>query len=147
MKILSHLFLIGLFFNLMACAPGTGDNLDSNGQPATSDSVEIPLESTLESIQFHVFSKICAECHIGATAPLGLRLDTIENTTQFLIDQPSVEDSNFNRLTSGDADNSYIIQKLEGTASTGGRMPLGRTPLPQSTIDIIRVWISTLPTN
>ncbi len=38
-------------------------------------------------------------------------------------------------------DDSYLIQKLEGTAATGARMPTG-TPLAQSEIDIVRQWIT-----
>ncbi len=38
------------------------------------------------------------------------------------------------------ADNSYIVQKLEGTAAGGGQMPPAG-PLPAATINLIRAWI------
>src|SRR5262249_18498914 len=38
--------------------------------------------------------------------------------------------------------NSYLIRKLEGTASSGERMPAGLPPLPQADIDMIRQWIT-----
>jgi hypothetical protein len=45
-------------------------------------------------------------------------------------------------LTPGDPDNSYLVQKLEGTAAVGGRMPQGGPFLDQATIDLVRQWIS-----
>ena len=41
----------------------------------------------------------------------------------------------------GDPDNSYLIQKLEGTAP-GAQMPFGGTPLDPAIISNIRTWIS-----
>src|SRR6185503_1545972 len=42
----------------------------------------------------------------------------------------------------GNADQSYIVQKISGTAAVGGRMPLGQAALPQDRIDLIRSWIA-----
>ena len=36
---------------------------------------------------------------------------------------------------------SYLVQKLEGTAAVGERMPLGGEPLPAATLAAIRSWI------
>ena len=46
------------------------------------------------------------------------------------------------RVEPGNPDDSYLIRKLEGTASEGDQMPLGGPPLPQSTIDFARQWIT-----
>ena len=54
----------------------------------------------------------------------------------------SIQEPSLSRVAAGDPDNSYLVQKVEGTASTGARMPLGRPALDQSTIDDIRRWIS-----
>jgi hypothetical protein len=35
-----------------------------------------------------------------------------------------------------------LIQKLEGTAASGSRMPLGAPALDQTVIDDIRQWIT-----
>ncbi len=45
------------------------------------------------------------------------------------------------RVAAGDSDNSYLIHKLEGTATVGARMPQGGPFLDQATIDAIRTWI------
>ncbi len=59
-----------------------------------------------------------------------------------LVGVTSLDDANFMRVEANDPDNSYLIQKLEGTASTGVQMPFGATPLDQATIDNIRTWIT-----
>ena len=60
-----------------------------------------------------------------------------------LVGVPSVEQPNVLRVKSGDPDNSYMVQKIEGAASISGvRMPFGGPYLPQSTIDVIRTWVS-----
>lgn len=45
------------------------------------------------------------------------------------------------RVNPMDPDASYVIQKLEGTATVGARMPANGPYLQQSTIDVIRLWI------
>ena len=53
------------------------------------------------------------------------------------------------RVKPGDPANSYLIQKLEGTAGIqGSRMPLGGPFLDQTTIDQLKSWIvSGAPNN
>ncbi len=50
-----------------------------------------------------------------------------------------------NRVTPNQPDNSYLVHKVQGThldvGGSGSRMPLGRSPLSQSDIDLIRAWI------
>ena len=58
-----------------------------------------------------------------------------------LVGEVSQEDANFLRVDPMSPDGSYLIQKLEGTASTSVQMPFGAAPLNQATIDNIRTWI------
>ena len=58
-----------------------------------------------------------------------------------LVGVASLQVPALSRVAAGDPDNSYLIQKLEGTATVGSRMPLGGGPLDQSVIDDIRLWI------
>jgi hypothetical protein len=99
------------------------------------------LMATFDSIQAQVFTPICTACHTGASAPQGLRLDAA-NSYGLLVGVASAEQPAILRVEPGDPDNSYLIQKLEGTAAVGNRMPLNGTPLPQADIDIIRQWIT-----
>jgi hypothetical protein len=123
------------------CA-GNGEGLDVNGRPLTGgDHGGAGLTADLKSIQDNVFTPICTQCHAGAAAPLGLRLDE-GSAYAMLVNAPSVEVPSLNRVTPGDPNNSYLIQKLEGHAAVGAQMPLGQPPLPASTIAVIRQWIS-----
>jgi hypothetical protein len=102
----------------------------------------VAFEPTYTNIQNNVFSRICVECHTGALAPVGLRLDE-QNAYDNLVGVRSVEQSDLFRVAPGSPDASYIIHKLEGGPNiTGGQMPLNRPTLSKETINAIRVWIS-----
>jgi hypothetical protein len=117
---------------LTAC--GSGDGFVGSG------GVVGALEPNFNSIQANVFDQYCEHCHSGANAPVGLRLDAA-NSYANLVGVASGERPNLMRVAPGDANNSYIIQKLEGTAGIGERMPAGLPALPQSDINVIRQWI------
>lgn len=124
---------------LAACA-GDGSGLDENGRPV-GESSGGALQPNFKSIQDNVFTPICTVCHAGAAAPLGLRLDE-GSSYALLVNAPSVEVPSLRRVEPGNPDASYLIQKLEGIAAVGGRMPLNQPALPQETIAVIRQWIS-----
>jgi hypothetical protein len=124
---------------LLAACAGDGDGLDENGRPAEgSEDVLLPEFS---SIQSKVFTPICTTCHAGSSAPLGLRLEA-DAAYAMLVNAPSAEVPGLLRIAPGNPDASYLIHKLEGTATVGGRMPLNGPPLPAETIAVIRQWIS-----
>lgn len=122
---------------LCACA-GDGEGLDENGRPVGE--ADGPLVAELASIQRHVFTPLCTGCHAGGAAPLGLRLDD-GAAFAMLVGVASVEVPTLTRVQPGDPDASYLIRKLEGTASVGARMPLDAPPLPPDVIAVIRQWI------
>lgn len=124
---------------LGACA-GNGDGLDGNGRPV-GEGDSGTLQPTFQSIQANVFTPVCTGCHAGAGAPLGLRLDE-GSSYALLVNAPSAEVPSLLRVQPGNPDASYLIQKLEGTAAVGSRMPLNGPPLPASTIAVIRQWIT-----
>jgi hypothetical protein len=97
---------------------------------------------SFSAIQANVFTPDCATsgCHAGGGAAAGLNLEAA-NSYAMLVGIQSGQDAGLQRVEAGDPDNSYLIQKLEGTASAGQQMPPG-APLPQAEIDVIRQWIS-----
>jgi hypothetical protein len=126
----------------LAACTGSGVGLDANGNPIGGGSSAEPLTPDLKSIQDNVFTPICTRCHIGAGAPMALQLDAAHSYA-LLVGVPSAEQPNVLRVKAGDPDNSYMVQKIEGAASISGvRMPFGGPYLPQSTIDVIRQWVS-----
>ena len=124
---------------LIGCTAGSGEGLDISGRPL-AEGGDLPLAPTLASVQANVFNPSCIVCHAGAGAPQGLRLDAANSFTN-LVGVASREDSSFLRVAPGNPDQSYLIQKLEGTASVGAQMPFGGPPIPQSTINFVRQWI------
>ena|SRR5579863_9542144 len=127
---------------LAACA-GNGQGLNGNGEPSAPGAAPgSPLTADFQSIQDNVFTPICTRCHSGAAAPEGLQLDA-GHSYALLVGVPSAEVPGFERVQPGDPDSSYLILKLEGASGiVGGRMPFGGPYLPQSTIDVIRQWIT-----
>ena len=87
-----------------------------------------------------MFDRDCTGCHAGGAPPGDLDLEAA-NSYAMLVGITSSQDAGFERVEAGDPDNSYLIQKLEGTASTGQIMPPSGG-LPQSEIDVIRQWIT-----
>ena len=127
------LYLILAALALGGCSGGDGTGLD--GPP--------PLEASFSSIQANVFTPTCATagCHQGAGAPQGLRLEEAVSYAM-LVNVASSEDPGVLRVAPGNPDASYLVQKLEGSASVGAQMPLNAAPLPQATIDVVRQWIT-----
>ncbi len=142
---------------ITACSGGSGDGLDENGQPeenADDNGVgagddnqpsgsDSEIEATFADIQSKVLSVNCATsgCHSGPSAPLGLDLAQ-GKAFDLLVNVPSVQQDQILRVSPGDPDNSYLVQKLEGTAVSGLQMPRNQPALPVETIQAIRDWIA-----
>jgi hypothetical protein len=79
--------------------------------------------------------------------PSGLNLTSASASHANLVGVASVLTPSVQRVVAGNANNSFLIHKLEGTVPGGGpvagaRMPLLGQPLSQATIDAIRQWIN-----
>lgn len=141
--------MLALLLMLSACA-GSGDGLDEQGNPIIDDPMlpEEPMPPepppmaipTFSDIQATIFVPFCT-CHVGASAPVGLVLNT-DATYDMLVDVSSQQVPELLRVEPGNADDSYLIRKLEGGPDIfGAQMPRGGPPLPQDTIDDVRAWI------
>ncbi len=145
--LMRNLIIIGLLWAiaLPACA-GDGVGLNTYGEPAdTSDVVDpIVLGPTLASIQTNIFSAVCAvKCHRPPTPKKDLNL-TDGKAYEYLVNVPSVEIPTMMRVAPGNADNSYLVWKLEGRDGIRNKkMPLNDDPRPLSTeeIEAIKTWI------
>ena len=140
--------IISALLGATGCS-GNGEGLDENGRPITGGGGEPPpappppppATSDFKRIQDTIFTPACTGCHAGATAPRGLRLDE-GNSYALLVGVASAEVPSLQRVLAGDAENSYLVHKIEGRAAVGARMPLGAPPLPQADIDLIKQWIA-----
>lgn len=101
------------------------------------------IQPTIESIQKHVFGPHCISCHAGPNAEQGMRLENPGASYNALVNVRSNEKPVSDRVKPGDADNSYLVNKLEGNQVPGtARMPKDAEPLDAETIAAIRKWIA-----
>lgn len=106
-------------------------------------STPVPLGPTLDAIQANVFTPLCSGCHTGPTStvlPAGLDLSDADASHLSLVGMPSIEDMMVSRVVVGDPVNSYLMHKLEGTASSGSIMPPSGV-LDPAVIAAVRQWI------
>ncbi|GAB3019634.1 hypothetical protein [Bowmanella dokdonensis] len=131
-----------LLLLLAGCRAGDGTGLDESGQPV-ADNPPPPdsPQPTLAQLQQQVLTPVCATCHSGANAPLGLRMDSLEQSAANLIGVDSVTDPSLRRVEPGDALASVLYLKLSGDPAVGSRMPLGQAPLSDTALESFRLWI------
>ncbi len=102
---------------------------------------------TLSDDVHPIFTINCAVsgCHTGTNPEQGMNLSAGQ-TFANVVNVPAMELSTMNRVTPDEPDNSYLVHKVQGThlavGGSGFQMPIGRSPLTQTEIDLIRVWIS-----
>ena len=109
---------------------------DSGTEPADSDT----LMPTLSSIQTHIFTPSCAGHHGPSLAEADLDLSAGRSFAN-LVNVPSIQ-VELDLVRPGDAENSYLIHKMDGRPGIVGRqMPIGRLPFSAEEIAVIRQWI------
>ena len=119
---------------LVGCAAACG------GSPTSPTSPD-GLLPRLSSIQRIVFNPSCIEHHGDHATEADLDL-TAGNAYANLVNVRSVQVA-LNRVTPGNAENSYLIHKIDGRAGiVGDRMPTNGPFLTAAQIDIIKQWIN-----
>lgn len=133
-SIVSFLLLIFLIAFLYTCKSPNQPDPDPD-----ETTKEDPLFAT--DIQ-SIFNSNCVGggCH-NATASAGLILSQGQAYNN-LVNVDSTSEPNFKRVLPNDAQNSYIVMKLEGRQTVGSRMPLNRSPLTTVQIQNIKNWIN-----
>jgi Ca2+-binding RTX toxin-like protein len=114
--------------------------------PAVTNAAFVVIDPVVTPVDYSsqiqsIFDARCISCHIGGGAPQQLRLDAA-NSYSLLVNVASHEVPSLLRVEPGNPDDSYLVQKVEGTAAVGSRMPLNSTPLTEEQIALIRRWIS-----
>lgn len=131
--------LFVLATGLISCGGGTEESTNTHEGGTT-------ISATLSSLQTNVFTPTCATsgCHSSGSASGGLVLEEGSSFAN-LVSVGSTE-SSLTRVLPGDPDQSYLVNKLEGTqASAGGsgsQMPRGSAALSEEEMQAIRDWIA-----
>lgn len=109
----------------------------------TNDTITPVTQATLDNIQATVFTPTCSGCHsgLGNTLPGVMNLSTAQASFDSLISVASLNEPDFERVTPSNAQDSYLVQKLEGRQLVGSRMPQGGAALSSETVTLIREWI------
>lgn len=131
-------FILLVFFSafLYTCKSPAQPNVgDDPGDTALAD----PSFATVIQAIFNA-NCVGGGCH-NATASAGLNLSQGQAYNN-LVNVDSTSESNFKRVLPNDAQNSYIVMKLEGRQTVGSPMPLNRTSLTTVQIQNIKNWIN-----
>jgi hypothetical protein len=134
------LMFSGLVVAITAVACGS-----SSPAGPTSTSSTASTAPTLTQIQTQIFDPGCTSCHsdVGRTPSSGLNLKSGAAFSN-LVGVASVGLPGAVRVIAGNANGSYIVQKLEGAPNIAGlRMPRNGPPyLTDAQVKMIRDWIT-----
>ncbi|MCY4122081.1 MAG: hypothetical protein OXG72_14305 [Acidobacteria bacterium] len=142
MKTIVRSWLVLVIVGLAACgddsptAPTTPSTTPTTpATPATGN-----LTVTLSSIQSEVFNPSCVVHHGATVAEADLDLSegrSFANLVNVMSTQVGLE-----LVEPNDAENSYLIHKLDGRAGiVGARMPPNGPFLTDEALDLIKQWI------
>jgi hypothetical protein len=115
------------------------------GQISPTTAAPPPPGATLTQLQSAIFSPICSGCHNGQGTDLPGVMNLTSTAASFaaLVNVASRQQPAVRRIAPNDADASYLVRKIQGTAGINGqRMPLGGPFLDQATIDQVRSWVT-----
>ena len=137
-------FALALSFSLAACGsdgptdPGVIDGGGNDG----GDTRTVKDDPSFASDIFEIFTRrgcTGSQCHGGGQG--GLTMTSASGAYGALVDVAS-PNSGETRVIPGNAADSYLVKKLEGTATVGQRMPLGGGPLDDIDLQNIKNWIN-----
>jgi hypothetical protein len=129
--------LVAALFVVACAGDGTGV-----GGPGDTE----PTAPTLSGDVQPILTGNCAfsGCHAGSSPAQGMNLSEGQ-TFSSTVGVASNELPTMNRIEPGDADQSYLVNKIQGTqdavGGSGGQMPLGGTPLTTEQVTTIRAWV------
>ena len=129
--------LLLLAVGVAAC----GSDSPTAPTPPTTTPTPGGLTATLSSIQSVVFDDSCAGHHGDHATEANLDL-TAGQSWSNLVNVRSIQVA-LDLVEPNDAENSYLVHKLDGRADiVGDRMPVGGPFLSQADIDVIKQWIN-----
>jgi len=137
----STLAIGALVIGLSACGNSTTDPGDGMDQPQREILTSPSFATNINEI---IQRRGCSagSCHGASAGQAGLQFGTLAaaNFAQ-IVNVPATSEA-FIRVVPNDADNSYLIIKLEGRQMAGQRMPLGQSALDNIDLTNIRNWIN-----
>ncbi len=111
-------------------------------------SAELPalaIGAELDDLQAKLFTPVCSGCHTGSggSLPAIMDLSSADASYNTLVGVFSIGEPDLLRVSAGDAEESLLIRKFEGTQTIGARMPFRGAKLDADTITAVRQWINS----
>ena len=138
----SHLFALLTIVLVSGCGGSDPTAPPGNGPPNDREILENPSFAT--DITEIFVRRGCTQsfCHGSAGGQGGLRLNSsAANNFAMLVNVDATSES-FKRVLPGNAQDSYLVIKLEGRQNVGDRMPQGAAPLDNIDLTNIENWIN-----
>jgi hypothetical protein len=129
---------------LAACGGGDGGPMDPGGDPGGSngETRTVKADPSFANDIWEILTRRgCSSgtCHGGGQGDL--TMTSASGAYAALVDVTSMA-SGETLVIPGNADDSYLVKKLEGRQSVGARMPLNGAALDNTDLSNIRNWIS-----
>jgi mono/diheme cytochrome c family protein len=87
-----------------------------------------------------LFTSDCASCHSSPNPSKNLELDS-GNTWAATVEVFSTQSTSTYLVDPGASESSWLIDKLEGTQTSGSQMPKGGSAWSSSDIQTVKDWI------
>lgn len=89
-----------------------------------------------------IFTANCAlsGCHAGASPQDGMSLEA-GKAYDNIVNKPNIDFGNYLIVEPFYSDSSFLYFKITGNSIAGPRMPYQKRPLPDSSIQTIKLWI------
>lgn len=117
---------------------------DGSSSPLNFSTSQITATVSFSTDVMGIFNANCNNCHTAGGPPAQLNLDPGVAYSQ-IVGVPATELGSMDRIEPGDPDNSYLVNKLQGTHLSVGGSGTVMPPsggLPQATINLMRTWVS-----
>lgn len=144
MKIRSLALVASIAATLTAGACGGSSNSPTSpSTPPSTGGGGGSTAVTFSTLQTQIFSQRCVGCHGGGSPSAGMNLEA-GNAYESLVNKASSEKAGAIRVVPGNAEASYLVQKLRGDPGIVGlRMPRNGPPyLSDDQISLVIQWIN-----
>lgn len=122
--------------------PDPGDGGDGGGPGGGGSARSVKADPSFGSDIQEIFErKGCTNSSCHGSAEMGGLLLTAGNSHAELVNVPATTETG-TRVIPGDAQNSYLVIKLEGRQTVGTQMPQTGTPLDSIDLANVRNWIT-----
>ena len=147
-NISTFIIILSVVLAAFSCTKEIEDSAENpfGHSPSDTTNADSISAASIEGLHRNIFSLRCANptCHDGSFEP---DFRTVQSTFQTLVYQEVVKNDSLGsftyRVIPGNAEQSWIIERLTTDDPFLGQMPLYSVPLSTQDIDDIKTWINS----